>query len=218
MTGPAENGGPAGGRVIAVVPVRGGANGKSRLAPDLGAEERERLVGVLARHVVTTLLAVVDRVVVVTADLSSTRRAVGADVRLDVIEQSREGLNGAVADGCDFAFSGRAARVAVMHADLPLLDPTDVLALVTAEAPVVLAPDHAREGTNAIALDRGLAAWRFRFGQGSFAEHAAEAERHGVAPFVLQRPGLGVDLDTPGDWEALPGDARDALRRLIRSG
>ncbi|MFC7404546.1 2-phospho-L-lactate guanylyltransferase [Georgenia alba] len=202
------------GRVIAVVPLRGGGNGKTRLAEDLAPEQRTRLVGALARHVVTTLVGVVDRVVVVTGDVGYATRAIGRPcARIDAVEQVRSGLNGAVADGVEFAFAGRAERVVVMHADLPLLTTDDVLALLAPSAPVVLAPDRAEEGTNAVVVHRSAAAWRFRFGPGSAAAHRAEAERLGLTPHVLRRPGLGTDLDTPADWARLPDGVRAELLR-----
>ncbi|GAA4414930.1 hypothetical protein GCM10023169_00760 [Georgenia halophila] len=208
--------GPSG-RVIAVVPLRGGGNGKSRLAEDLDPEERDRLVAVLARHVVRTLLLVVDRVVVVTGDVAYASKAVGRDTRVDVFEQVRAGLNGAVADGHEFALAGAAKRVVVVHADLPVLAPGDVRDLVRAPGPVVIAPDRAEEGTNALVLHRSVGDWEFRFGPGSYAAHTAEADRLGVEPHVLRGPGTGVDLDTPADWAELPENVRESLRKKLRS-
>jgi 2-phospho-L-lactate guanylyltransferase (CobY/MobA/RfbA family) len=49
----------------------------------------------------------------------------------------------------------------------------------------------------------------FHFGLGSFAAHRAKATDAGLAPIVVQRPGLAFDLDTPEDlvrWLEL-GDA-----------
>ncbi|WP_255372001.1 hypothetical protein [Cellulosimicrobium sp. CUA-896] len=71
-------------RVVAVVPLRDGTSGKSRLASVLDADARSRLVAVLARHVMTTLLAgdTVERVVVVTADPRFAWRAL-SDVVVD---------------------------------------------------------------------------------------------------------------------------------------
>ena len=71
---------PARQRVVAVVPLRDGSSGKSRLATVLDPAERSRLIAVLARHVVGTLLAseAVDRVVVVTSDPRFAWRALGS--------------------------------------------------------------------------------------------------------------------------------------------
>lgn len=67
-------------RVVAVVPLRDGSSGKSRLATVLDPAERSRLIATLARHVVGTLLAseAVERVLVVTSDPRFTWRALGS--------------------------------------------------------------------------------------------------------------------------------------------
>ncbi|KZM35192.1 2-phospho-L-lactate guanylyltransferase [Oerskovia enterophila] len=71
---------PARRRVVAVVPLRDGFSGKSRLAVVLDPAERSRLIAVLARHVVGTLLAseAVERVLVVTSDPRFAWRALGS--------------------------------------------------------------------------------------------------------------------------------------------
>jgi 2-phospho-L-lactate guanylyltransferase len=147
-------------RAVAVVPLRDGVSGKSRLATGLDPVARRRLVAALARHVVGTLLAVDDvvGVVVVTADppfvrevlagLGTAADAVGAvtddggpsggtDVgRLRVLAQpaDRPGLNAAldVAREALVAEGVPAARLLVAHADLPALAPADVAALLAA--------------------------------------------------------------------------------------
>lgn len=76
----AAGGGPAGRQVVALVPLRDGFSGKSRLAAVLDPAERSRLIAVLARHVVGTLLAsgAVERVLVVTSDPRFAWRALGS--------------------------------------------------------------------------------------------------------------------------------------------
>lgn len=71
---------PAERRVVAVVPLRDGFSGKSRLAAVLDPAERSRLIAVLARHVVGTLLAseAVERVLVVTSDPRFAWRSLGS--------------------------------------------------------------------------------------------------------------------------------------------
>ncbi|MFD7312232.1 NTP transferase domain-containing protein [Promicromonospora sp. NPDC059942] len=178
--------GPGGG-TTAVVPLRDGVSGKSRLAAVLDAGARRRLVRVLARHVVSTLLAAdgIDRVVVVTADPVFTRETL-AGLSVEVLEQpaDRPGLNaaleharetlaagggagdsadggagvaadggaGVAADGgAGVAADGR-GRLLVAHADLPALTPEDVSALLAERAPVVIATDRYRSGTNLLLL------------------------------------------------------------------
>ncbi len=230
-------------RTTAVVPLRDGVSGKSRLAAVLDAGSRRRLIRVLARHVVTTLLAAdgIERVVIVTADPVFTRETL-AGLEVGVLEQpaDRPGLNAAleharaVLAAGDAGTSGaevpgahaleapsarapEAGRLLVTHADLPALSPGDVAAILAEEAPVVVATDRNRSGTNLLLLPSGAASagFRFRFGDGSLAAHLAEAEAHGLDATVVQRPGTAVDLDTTDDWSQLPDEVRAAVGQQV---
>jgi 2-phospho-L-lactate/phosphoenolpyruvate guanylyltransferase len=260
--GAAPPGGPVPpGRVVAVVPLRDGTSGKSRLASVLDPAARSRLVAVLARHVVTTLLAAdaVERVVVVTAAPRFTWRALRDVVvdratadspdapplltddadRLRIVLQpaDRPGLNEAVELGRELVAEDGPARLLVAHADLPALSTDDVTALLAHDAPVVVATDRHRAGTNLLLLDppfsappstasvsfsgsgrqqpRGRQSFRFRFGIDSLTAHLAEAERVGARAVVVERPGTATDLDTVDDWGELPAEVRAAVGRHV---
>jgi 2-phospho-L-lactate guanylyltransferase len=212
----------------AVVPLRDGVSGKSRLAAVLDPGSRRRLVRVLARHVVGTLLATggIGRVVVVTADPVFARETlVGLDV--EVLEQPahRPGLNAALEHAREVLAARGPGPLLVAHADLPALTPEDVAALLVDDAPVVIATDRYRSGTNLLLLrDEPLrqkllrheaGGFRFRFGVGSLAAHVAEAEAHGLTAAVVHRPGTAVDLDTADDWSQLPDEVRTAVGQQV---
>ncbi|WP_285108089.1 2-phospho-L-lactate guanylyltransferase [Promicromonospora sp. MEB111] len=204
-----------GGGTTAVVPLRDGVSGKSRLAAVLDAGARRRLVRVLARHVVSTLLAAdeIGRVVVVTADPVFTGETL-AGLAVEVLEQpaDRPGLNAALEHAREtLAVGGEGSRLLVAHADLPALTQADVAALLTEEAPVVVATDRYRSGTNLLLLPFADLGFRFRFGVGSLAAHLAEAEARGLTARVVDRPGTAVDLDTADDWSQLPDEVRAAV-------
>lgn len=203
----------------AVVPLRDGVSGKSRLAAVLDAGSRRRLVRVLARHVVSTLLAAdgIERVVVVTADPVFARETLtGLDV--DVLEQpaDRPGLNGALEHAREVlttggtAAGGSSPRLLVAHADLPALTGQDVTAILGETVPVAVATDRNRSGTNLLLVPFETG-FRFRFGVGSLAAHLDEAAAHGLAASVVDRPGTAVDLDTADDWSQLPDEVRAAV-------
>jgi 2-phospho-L-lactate guanylyltransferase len=211
----------------AVVPLRDGVSGKSRLAAVLDGDSRRRLVRVLARHVVTTLLASdgIGRVVVVTADPVFTRETL-AGLEVEVLEQpaGRPGLNGALEHARAVLAARGSGPLLVAHADLPALTPEDVAALLAEDAPVVIATDRYRSGTNLLLLDPEASAsieqteaggFRFRFGVGSLAAHVAEAEAHGLEVTVVHRPGTAVDLDTADDWSQLPDEVRAAVGQQV---
>ena len=205
----------AGRPATVVVPLRDGQTGKSRLAGPFTADERTHIVGALARHVVGTLLAApgVTRVLVVTGDPAFAHRILAPDLRLDVVPQPADhhGLNAAVTLGRARAIADGAARVLVMHADLPLLTPDDVVALLAPDAPLVLAPDEAGTGTNALVLDSSVRGFDFRFGTASARAHLDQAADLGLEAAVVRRPGTWTDLDTPDDWLALPAPVRERI-------
>ena len=172
---------------IAVVPLRGRGERKTRLAGQLSPEQRHALSQAMFHHVVQTAQATpgVAEVVVL-----CDRRPDGWDGRL--IHDTGQGLNAELA-ACT------AAPLLVIHADLPLVTPDDIVALLTAsdETGCAIAPDRHGTGTNALAL-RVAHGFGFAFGPDSCALHMQAAK--GRARLVI-RPGLGVDIDTPEDLE-----------------
>lgn len=227
MTGPAGAGMAPG--AVAVVPVRDGVSGKSRLAHALDRDARRRVVATLARHVVGTLLASdgVARVVVVTADVAFAREVLAgvgdpADAarKLEILEQPADapGLNAALDLARDRTLTDdpAVARLLVAHADLPALSADDVAAVLAERADVVVATDRHDAGTNLLLVPLLPASgFRFRFGPGSRAAHLTEAERHGLSSVVVRRPGTAADLDTIDDWADLPPGVRDRVRAAV---
>jgi 2-phospho-L-lactate/phosphoenolpyruvate guanylyltransferase len=133
----------SGAGVTAVVPLRDGVSGKSRLASVLDDDGRRALITVLAQHVVGTLLATpqVERVVVVTADVGFARSALGelsdvGDLRFLAQPPDRPGLNAALEAARESVEATPEPGVAprsllVTHADLPALTPADITDLTT---------------------------------------------------------------------------------------
>ncbi|MFH5822833.1 2-phospho-L-lactate guanylyltransferase [Georgenia sp. AZ-5] len=197
------------------MPLRDGRSGKTRLAGALGPQERSHLIAALGRHVVTTLLAAgTARVLVVTRDPQFATDALApVDTRVEVVRQpeTRRGLNAAVSMGHELAATGAQGRLLVIHADLPLLTPDDVFALLRPPTPVVLAPDRTGKGTNALVLDQVVCGFRFWFGSDSRAAHTQEAAALGLHTAMVRRRGTSTDLDTPADLAALPETVRSRL-------
>jgi 2-phospho-L-lactate guanylyltransferase len=201
--------------VVAVVPLRDGVSGKSRLAAHLTPERRRALVVDLARHVLGALAAYpFDEIVVVTADPEFTAEVLGdllPPVTVLAEPPGRPGLNAALDGARDYVRDTTwGARLLVAHADLPLLAGDDVDALLHARADVVVATDRHGTGTNLLLLPAD-ADYDFRFGTGSRAAHVAEAEARGLRAVVVDRPGTAADLDTIDDWGDLPAETRAHL-------
>jgi 2-phospho-L-lactate guanylyltransferase len=116
-----------------------------------------------------------------------------------LVQKSR-GLNPALEEGRLWATQSGASALLVLPADLPLIEPEDVLAVLAgaASAPVVVAPDGTRSGTNALLL-RPPDALPFLFGLESFEAHLQAADDREVEAYVCENGHLSFDLDTAGD-------------------
>lgn len=172
----------------AVVPIKQGANGKSRLASVMSREERDALALRMARHVLAELRSCT--AIAEIAILSTHCPAWWPGVW---VEDRGQGLNTELAD---WRRSVGEVPVLIVHADLPLLraDELDELLAVAATQGIALATDRAGQGSNALAIADGRA-FDFRFGPGSRNLHAEQAP--GLE--VLDLHGLSADIDTPAD-------------------
>lgn len=206
--------------IAIMIPVRGRHNGKSRLMPVLASDERSRLVAVMANHVIRVALdAIPDGMIhVITQDPDGAWLPAASHPRVSVVREPEgtSGLNAAIETGRTVALEAGATRLLVLSADLPLLTVADLHHLLATNAEVVLATDKAGNGTNALLLggNRALHRFPFRFGEGSRHLHGSEARSLGCSLVVVDTPGLNADLDTPGDWHALP----EALRHRLLDG
>ncbi len=177
-----------------LVPVKRLDEAKSRLAACLTPAERAELVQEMLRAVLAAVRAAgVGPVTVV----SSVPLALNGVPRFD-----DRGLpwNDALAEAMGEIEEPCAA---VVSADLPLVTPADVAALVAATPRRGIAIARAKDGgTNAISM-RPPGALPTRFGEpGSAALHEQAARDAGLEAVVLDLPGLAFDVDTPEDLEA----------------
>jgi 2-phospho-L-lactate guanylyltransferase len=183
-----------GGRGVAVlVPVKAFSVAKARLSGVLDPAARATLAREMADRV---LLAAGDLPVTVACDddeVAAWAAAAGAAVAWT----PGLGLNGAVTAGVDALAATGVRRVVVAHADLPRARD---LAVVAAGDGVVAVPDRHDDGTNVLAVPTGVG-FEFAYGPGSFARHAAEAARLGLALTVLRPADLTWDVDVPADLE-----------------
>jgi 2-phospho-L-lactate guanylyltransferase len=205
-----------------IVPVRGVAAGKSRLAPVLNQAERAALNRAL---LVGTLAAVREwsgapqRTIVVSPCASAL--ALAREAGATIVREGAHaiGLNRAVKLGVAQAAALGATYVLILPADLVQLSVDALTALLKAAADggIVLAPDKAGTGTNAILVDAG-AGFEFAFGPASLMAHRAAAGRAGFAVSLVQCADLELDLDTPDDlarWRSRAGSVTPASREAV---
>jgi 2-phospho-L-lactate guanylyltransferase len=192
-----------------IVPHRGLAAAKTRLAPVLDDGEREALARRLLEQVLSVAHEACGDVVVITPSEALEPLVAGSGARLVV--QRGMGLNAGLEQARGEAIANGVTTLVILHGDLPNLLTDDVAALLDAlpeAGGVAIAPDRAGTGTNALAV-RPPDAIPLRFGVGSFAAHLEAAEAARVPLVEVHRPGLAFDLDTPADlarWIEL-GDA-----------
>jgi 2-phospho-L-lactate/phosphoenolpyruvate guanylyltransferase len=209
-------------RTLAVLPVKSFGRAKQRLGAAVEGVERADLAQAMVGDVLEALHAVrgLDGVIVV-----SGQSLPGVEVVHDPVEA---GQSAAAERGVRAAVARGAQRVLLVPGDCPALDPAEVDELLaTAGAGVVIVPDRHGSGTNALLIDPPTALTP-AFGPGSFARHAVLAHAAGARVRIGRLPSLELDVDTPGDLEALRaalaagrgGGAprtRELLERLVRA-
>lgn len=190
MTGPAS---PS--KLVVLVPVKAFAEAKGRLASVLAPAQRAQLARTLAGVVLRAAAPLPVAVVCDDIAVADWAEEHGAHV----LWRPGRGLNAAVTLGvADLAALGY-GRVIVAHGDLPR---ATSLAWVGRFGGVTLVPDRSDDGTNVLALPVD-AGFRFAYGRASFARHAVEATRLGLALRVVRNPDLGFDVDLPADLDRI---------------
>jgi len=214
-------------RTIAILPIKSLGAAKQRLSGQLGSGSRQALAQAMFSDVLASLRHVrgVDEVVVVTANDVAETAARGNGVRL-LHDGEEAGQSAAAMIGIRHALASEYERVLLVPGDTPLLDPTELDAMLARRAPVTIVPDRHGTGTNCLLLEPPEAI-EPSFGPGSLDRHIASARAAGYEPAVDPVPSLMLDVDTPEDLAALSGlleerrgnapMTRGALRQLDRS-
>lgn len=209
--------------VGAVIPVKPLGRALRRLSGVLDRPARRALQEAMLTDLLRACGGCADiaRTVVVTSDPDAGRIATDHGAAVIADHTPPRGINAAVARG--LAEVGGPALV--LMADLALARPADLSFVIDGAlgAPgATLVASRDGTGTNAMLLDpAGIL--EPHLGPGSLRLHLEQAERLGVAVRVLDRPALGLDVDTPDDLAAFwqipsEGLARRVLAEVIARG
>jgi 2-phospho-L-lactate guanylyltransferase len=197
-------------KVSALIPAKGFANAKQRLAPLLDAKQRALLAEAMLKDVLCQVLLArgLETIFVVTGDAGVAGLASSMGVEL-ILESEERGETAAV----EFArreMTRRGCRTAlVIPADIPLVHASDIEGILghpAAKSPVspfaLLVPSHDRMGTNGLLLSPPDL-MPLRFGYDSFSYHLSQVAARGVTPVIVENGRLGLDIDEPKDLERL---------------
>ena len=186
----------------AVVPVKGFDAPKQRLSAVLSSDERAGLTRAMLSDLLATLQGVngLAGVLVISGD----ERVLGLAAKAGVTtlrETLPSDYNAAVAQAARHLADGAAAGMLHLPGDVPFASAVEVESVLAAHgsAPAVtLVPARDGDGTNCLALSPPELLTP-AFGPGSCDRHADLARAAGIEPVILDLPGIGLDIDTPGD-------------------
>lgn len=199
-----------------VIPVKPLGRALMRLSSVLDAPSRRALQEAMLADILAACAvvpAIIERIVVTSdCDAAALAERLGARVVPDANPPT--GINTAVARG----LAELTCPALVLMADLALATPGDLEFVIAnaLQAPgATLVSSLDGTGTNAMLLSPpGVI--EPHLGPGSMALHLAYARRAGVPVRVLERPRLGLDVDTPDDLARFRADhGTGAAGRLI---
>jgi 2-phospho-L-lactate/phosphoenolpyruvate guanylyltransferase len=188
----------------AIVPIKTFDAAKQRLANVLAADERRRLMLAMARDVLTALarserlagILIVSR----TAEADALAQAFGTE---RFAESPEADLSEALTQACDHLTARLHARAAmIVPADVPLITPGEIDAVLADHVEVTVIPDDEHVGTNGLVctLPRRIP---FLFDGRSFKPHVEAAFAAGIVPRVVPGTRFELDIDTPADLRVL---------------
>lgn len=211
--------------VQALVPLKDLVQAKSRLAGLLRPSERRALAQAMAEDVLTVLAShsKIDGITLLSDDPGAGLLAqkYGADCWSEP-SLGGGGLNELIQSASERLLAAGKETLLVLHADLPLLTPEDISEVLRRQselAGLVIGCDRHSRGTNLLAFDAVSMPNRFCFGVDSCSAHAAGACSAGIPVEILQRFGIGVDVDEAQDlkiiMKRLPVYARGHTAQLL---
>ncbi len=188
-------------KMLVVVPVKDFARAKSRLGPQLNANERAIIAANLFEQTLSFLLDVQMRsqisfdIAVVTSSKDIAGRV--KDQRLQLILEDHEnGLNAALATAAVFAKARGYETLCVLPADIAAPDFEEferLLGLARAPHSLVLCPAYDL-GTNLLVVTPPDAIL-FSYGDGSFLKHQQQATALGLDCVIAPSPSFSKDID-----------------------
>ena len=186
----------------ALIPVKALDEAKSRLAGHMTLHQRKNLVLDMLHHVLQVLQQsnMLEQITVVSPDLQvlDYARIWGVHALIEELPGHNAALHAAALQE-----TGTTALLTIA-ADLPLLQPGDIDALIerSLHYPVVLAPSRDGTGTNALLVQPPLAL-PYLFGVNSLHKYVQAAKEWQLGSTIYNSIGLALDIDTIDDLDDL---------------
>ena len=189
---------------FAIIPVKGVVESKSRLVRSLSPQDKKKLVIALLEDVLAAVTEsqLFSRVLVVSPDPNVEKEANLPNGIF--LHQEGQGLNAGIRRSTLFAMREKASSVAVLLADIPMLEPRDLKELysVGSTAPKVVVSPSLKGGTNVMVQEPpNLIAPAY--GRWSFSTHLRAAQKAGLAVYSISNSRLSFDVDTLEDLIAV---------------
>ena len=189
-----------------LIPCKGFSRGKSRLAGTISSENRYALCRAFLLNTLDVAAGVRGKrcIAVVTED--DEVRAIAKSAGATILDDPGGGASAAVAAANKTlaAMAPSPGGLLVLPADLPLATAASLEDIVQAAGQIVIAPDRAGTGTNAMFFrSMARAGFPFSFGPDSLNRHLDSAARSGHSVALVKDKRLGLDIDEPADLATL---------------
>ncbi|MEM2146203.1 MAG: 2-phospho-L-lactate guanylyltransferase [Candidatus Jordarchaeaceae archaeon] len=183
-------------RVHVIIPFKGIAESKSRLANEISEELRKRLVTAMLTDVISAVTSSkkVNHLIIVTSD-RNIENLVPKNATL-LLENKPRGINQAIIEATEYSINMRAEATLVIPADLPLIKPLDINTIILEgrKKPSVILSSSITEGTN-ILYRCPPKVIEPKFGKNSFQAHLDESRKMNIEPKIYSSPRVSLDLD-----------------------
>ena len=189
---------------LAVVPVKGLAESKTRISKFLYPEDRKILVKALLEDVLTAVVHadIFSSIIVISPDESIANETQRHETVF--VKQNGSGLNLAAEQAIRIALKQDAQTVTLILADIPLAEPRDFVELFklgSQEPKLVMAPSL-KGGTNVMTISPP-GALHPAYGRWSYAKHLRAAQKKKLNAYSLSNPRVSFDIDTINDLTEL---------------
>lgn len=188
----------------AMVPLKSFDQAKKRLASVLTVEERRALMLAMARDVLSALSRSQRLTGILIVSRAPEADALAQTFGTERFSESPDAdLSLALVQAGDYLKNQlHAAGTMIVPADVPLIEPTEVDAVLAQHEAVTVVPDNDNIGTNCLICSPPNRI-PYLFDGKSFKPHIAAASHAGIIPKIAPSSGFALDIDTPGDLQVL---------------